>query len=175
MFTLTSLTECSSAIRSRTGDTAWHGPHHSAQKSTITLPSVFRTSTSNVSVVTSVGICSFRLLPVFDQNAQQGRILPARYDRTHVYPASGQTRSSRSGAGDPGRLGAGADLPAAPRPEPRRRALVVHRRPRDGEQAARRAHGLGSHAEGRLPALQGAARFRPALSERVRLPGPLDR
>src|SRR3982750_1663776 len=54
MFTLTSFTSCSSAIRSRTGETAWHGPHHSAQKSTITLPSVFRTSVSNVSVVAVV-------------------------------------------------------------------------------------------------------------------------
>jgi len=33
---------------------AWHGPHHSAQKSTITLPSDFRTSASNVSVVAVV-------------------------------------------------------------------------------------------------------------------------
>src|SRR5882672_2419901 len=61
MFTLTSFTSCSSAIRSRTGDTAWHGPHHSAQKSTITLPSVFRTSVSNVSVVALVAIDSFRI------------------------------------------------------------------------------------------------------------------
>src|SRR5438270_2536787 len=61
MYNLTSFTSCSSAIRSRTGDTAWHGPHHSAQKSTITLPSVFRTSVSNVSVVALVAIDSFRL------------------------------------------------------------------------------------------------------------------
>jgi len=36
------------------GDTAWHGPHHSAQKSTITLPSDLMTSVSNVSVVAMV-------------------------------------------------------------------------------------------------------------------------
>ena len=36
------------------GETAWHGPHHSAQKSTITLPSDWRTSFSNVSVVAMV-------------------------------------------------------------------------------------------------------------------------
>src|ERR1051326_1418495 len=59
MFTLTSFTSCSSAIRSSTGETAWHGPHHSAQKSTITLPSDFRTSFSNVSVVAMVAISSF--------------------------------------------------------------------------------------------------------------------
>src|ERR1700712_1371312 len=63
MFTLTSFTECSSEIRSRTGETAWHGPHHSAQKSTITLPSDFRTSASNVSLVAVVAIGSFRLFP----------------------------------------------------------------------------------------------------------------
>ena len=40
---------------------------------------------------------------------------------------------------------------------------------------ARRPHRLGPDAEGRLPALQGAARLRPALPERLRLPGPLDR
>ena len=38
-----------------------------------------------------------------------------------------------------------------------------------------RPHGVGPDAEGRLPALQGAAGLRPALPERLRLPGPLDR
>ena len=38
-----------------------------------------------------------------------------------------------------------------------------------------RPHRLGPDAEGRLPALQGAARLRPALPERLRLPGALDR
>ena len=38
-----------------------------------------------------------------------------------------------------------------------------------------RAHGVGPDAEGRLPALQGVARLSPALSERLRLPGSLDR
>ena len=53
--------------------------------------------------------------------------------------------------------------------------MVVHRRPGHREQDARRPHGLGPDAQGRLPALQGAARVRPALPERVRLPGALDR
>ena len=35
-------------------------------------------------------------------------------------------------------------------------------------------HGLGPHAEGRFPALQGAPWLRPALPERLRLSGPLD-
>ena len=51
----------------------------------------------------------------------------------------------------------------------------LHRRPGHREQDAGRPHGLGPHAQGRLPALQGAARLRPALPERLRLPGPLDR
>src|SRR5919108_4858446 len=62
MFTLTSLSSFlrSSAIFSSTGETAWHGPHHSAQKSTSTGVSLFRTSASNVASVTSSAIDSFR-------------------------------------------------------------------------------------------------------------------
>src|SRR5579885_1489166 len=56
MSTFTSFTACSSAIRSSTGATAWHGPHHSAQKSTSTLPSLRRTSASKVDSVASVAI-----------------------------------------------------------------------------------------------------------------------
>src|ERR1051325_9029314 len=59
MLTLTSFTSCSSAMRSRTGETEWHGPHHSAQTSTMTLPSLSWTSVSNVSVVALVAISSF--------------------------------------------------------------------------------------------------------------------
>ena len=53
--------------------------------------------------------------------------------------------------------------------------MVVHRRPGDGQQVPGGPHRLGPDAQGRLPALQGAARLRPALPERVRLPGPVDR
>src|SRR4051794_26931761 len=61
MFTLTSFRFFSSAIRSSTGATAWHGPHHSAQKSTSTGSPACRTSFSNVWSVTSVAIqLSFR-------------------------------------------------------------------------------------------------------------------
>src|SRR5579884_2163555 len=56
MSTFTSFTACSSAIRSSTGATAWHGPHHSAQKSTSTLPSLRRTSALKVDSVASVAI-----------------------------------------------------------------------------------------------------------------------
>src|SRR4051794_37574794 len=61
MLTLTSFSssERSSAILSSTGATAWHGPHHSAQKSTMTGLSLFRTSSSKVAVVTAVDIRIF--------------------------------------------------------------------------------------------------------------------
>src|SRR2546423_6783923 len=62
MFTFTSLSSSSrsAAIRSRIGDTAWQGPHHSAQKSTRTGLSLFRTSWSKSVVFTAVVIEPFR-------------------------------------------------------------------------------------------------------------------
>src|SRR5690242_20847108 len=120
MLTLTSFTWCSSAIRSSTGATAWHGPHHSAQKSTITLPSLSRTSVEKVSVVAFVAISSFRCQPYGGENGAKGCFLPGRYCCTHVRGAPGQARSSGAGAGDPGALGARADLRAAPGTQPRR-------------------------------------------------------
>src|SRR3954454_10232906 len=59
MLTLTSFRFFSSAIRSSTGATAWHGPHHSAQKSTSTGSPLWSTSLSNVSSVTSFAIQGF--------------------------------------------------------------------------------------------------------------------
>src|SRR3569833_1380177 len=59
MFTLTSFRFFSSAIFSSTGATAWHGPHHSAQKSTSTGSPDWRTSWSKVVSVTSVAIQLF--------------------------------------------------------------------------------------------------------------------
>ena len=53
--------------------------------------------------------------------------------------------------------------------------LELHRRADHREQPDGRPPRLGPHAQGRLPALQGAARLRPALPERLRLPGPLGR
>jgi hypothetical protein len=46
----------SSAICSRMGETARHGPHHSAQKSTITGVSLPSTSVSNWDVVIGSGM-----------------------------------------------------------------------------------------------------------------------
>src|SRR5882762_6996197 len=61
MFTLTSLRSPSrsATILSSTGATAWQGPHHSAQKSTITGLSLWRTSCSKLCSVTAVVIGSF--------------------------------------------------------------------------------------------------------------------
>src|SRR6059058_5325602 len=85
MLTLTSFTWCSFAIRSSTGETAWHGPHHSAQKSTITFPPSFRTSCSNVSVVAVVAIRSFRFSRSAPVNAGHGAFLPARYSHEAMF------------------------------------------------------------------------------------------
>src|SRR5262245_50967631 len=54
MLTFTSFSSLSrsATMRSRTGATAWQGPHHSAQKSTRTGFSLLMTSCSKVSVVT---------------------------------------------------------------------------------------------------------------------------
>src|SRR5438067_5021231 len=70
MSTFTSLSSSprSSTIRSRTGETAWHGPHHSAQKSTSTGLSLPSTSCSKFASVTSMAIRGFlsrlRALPL---------------------------------------------------------------------------------------------------------------
>src|SRR6478752_6467840 len=76
MSTFTILMSCSSAIRSSTGDTAWHGPHHSAQKSTITLPSVWMTSASKLSVVALVAIGSFPICSYPLKTRKQGYFFP---------------------------------------------------------------------------------------------------
>src|SRR5918911_989835 len=77
MFTLTTLSspDRSSAIFSSTGATAWHGPHHSAQKSTITGCSLCKTSWSKVCVVTESNAFLSRL-PYPDSNDSGGRLVP---------------------------------------------------------------------------------------------------
>src|SRR5690606_18329569 len=52
--TMSSLSAFSSAILSRIGDTARHGPHHSAQKSTMIGFDEASTSSANVASVTSL-------------------------------------------------------------------------------------------------------------------------
>src|SRR5689334_14673571 len=122
MFTLTILTPWSSAMRSSTGATAWQGPHHSAQKSTITLPSPWRTSCSNVLSVAWVGMDSF---PGFDwYNEPRGRILP-RLDWEDVRPSARAARFQRPRARGARALGARAHVRAAPGAEPGRPPVVV--------------------------------------------------
>ena len=72
-------------------------------------------------------------------------------------------------------MGERAHVRDAPRPQSRRADVQLHRRPHHGQQRDGRPPRVGSHAEGHLAALRRNARLRPALPERVRLPGPLGR
>src|SRR6266567_4751643 len=84
MFTLTSLSSSgrSSAIRSRTGETAWHGPHHSAQKSTITGLSLWMTSCSKVVSVTALAMrilsLRSRVYQIYATLKRRRQFLPSR-------------------------------------------------------------------------------------------------
>src|SRR5207248_11609054 len=115
IFTSFSSSERSSTILSSTGETAWHGPHHSAQKSTITGLSLWRTSCSKLDSVTAVLIrCSFPLSslsetrlgePLFPRlESQDGAVLHAA--------ATGSGPSSARG-GDSAVVGGQTGLPAA--------------------------------------------------------------
>src|SRR3954469_7961555 len=182
MLTLTSLSSParSWAILSRIGATAWHGPHHSAQKSTRTGVPDWSTSWSKVDSVTASAIPKF-LSGFGSSSLTLGHVVLFPGDRRieHHGPdvplASRGARSLGARARDSGLVGRPGYLRAAPRAEPRRRALELHRRADHGEQSDGRPPRLGPHAEGRLPALQGPARLRPALPERVRLPGAVGR
>ena len=72
-------------------------------------------------------------------------------------------------------MGGKAGLRPAARAEPRRADMELRRRPDHREQPDGRPPLLGPDPQGRLPALQGAPGFRPALPERLRLPGALGR
>src|SRR3954465_8226525 len=54
--TTSTLPACSAAMSSRIGVSMRHGPHHSAQKSTMTGLSAFRTSVSKLESVTSLAV-----------------------------------------------------------------------------------------------------------------------
>src|ERR671926_1927073 len=54
--TTSTLPACSAAMSSRIGDSMRHGPHHSAQKSTMTGLPAFRTSASKLASVTSFAV-----------------------------------------------------------------------------------------------------------------------
>ena len=147
------------------GATAWHGPHHSAQKSTSTGFSLWRTSCSKVSVVTfechSVLPCSLCDDVLVPKRTQHGRLFPTSLESIHG-------ACSRRFPDKPDHAALEREiLELWEREETferlreqnaRRPALQLHRRPDHREQRAGRPHRLGPDAEGRLPALQGAAR-----------------
>src|SRR5919198_3655220 len=165
----------SAAIWSSTGAIAWHGPHHSAQKSTSTGLSAPSTSLSKVCSVTASGISSFLPQVSDTPNARASTGVPARYDRSDgadLHAAAECPRPPGAREGDPGALGAGTDLRAPARAELRRPPLPLHGRPDHGQRSRRRPSRNRAHAEGRLPALQGTARLRPEVPERLRLAGP---
>src|SRR3954462_8327811 len=142
--TLSSLR--SDAIWSTTGAIAWHGPHHSAQKSTSTGWPAPSTSLSKVCSVTLSGIRSF-LPQVSDcPNARAGTGVPARYDRpdeTDLHAAAECARSPGARTGAARAVGAGAALRAPGRAEQRHPAVELHRRPDHGQQPDGRAPRLG--------------------------------
>src|SRR5579871_1534430 len=126
MFTFTSFTPCSSEIRSRTGATRWHGEHHSAQKSTITLPSAPSTSSSKVPTVASTAIPRpFSGLP-HPTTPLRVALFPLRRLESHVPSASAAAGLERARARGARALGAGADVRGPARAEPRRPALLLH-------------------------------------------------
>src|SRR5207253_7433060 len=152
MFTLTSLSSSarSSAILSRIGETAWHGPHHSAQKSTITGLSELRTSWSKVDSVTASAIqFPFDSLPSLTLGL--GKLFPAdrriEHDGPDVPAPPHSARSPRPRAGGARLVGRGADLRPAARAEPWRRAVQLLRRADHREQPDGRPPRLGPHAE----------------------------
>src|ERR671916_2859646 len=95
MLTLTTRSSrCRSvAIWSRTGETMWHGPHHSAQKSTITGCSLPSTSLSKSLVVTEVvidlqtytGTQMFRPLPRIPDHPEIEEEVLAWWDAEGVF------------------------------------------------------------------------------------------
>src|ERR671918_484526 len=129
MLTLTSRSSVSrsSAIRSRTGATAWHGPHHSAQKSTITGFALLMTSSSQVCSVTAVAMNPFRPSVPRPLNARGLPGLPALQSLDGgLLAAARGARPSRARARDPRALGARGHLRAAARAEPRRADVQLH-------------------------------------------------
>src|SRR5437762_4313407 len=180
MLTLTSFRFFSSEIFSSTGETARQGPHHSAQKSTSTGSSLFRTSSSKVDSVTAFAIPE----SPFVGSGEELPVLPALTtlastlnipDGQTVSAAAPNPRQRGARARDPGLVGEGACLRPAAGAEPRRPALELHRRADHREQPDGRPPRLGADAEGSLPALPRAPWPGRAVSERLRLPGPLGR
>ena len=98
--------------------------------------------------------------------------------RGHAAPvrSPGARAGSRAHRGrDHGAVGPRPGVRAPARAERGRPEVLLHRRPGHCQQGDGRSHRVGAHAQGRVPALSGAARPPPALPERVGLPGAVDR
>src|SRR5919198_1675885 len=174
MLTFTSFSSSprSSTIRSSTGSTAWHGPHHSAQKSTSTGLSLCATSVSQLDSVTAVAMW-FR---PFVASYLSGRTPKrrARFPNLRSPPdavvsaAAGETGPSGARARGSRLVGRRARVRPRAGAEPRRPEVQVHGWSHHGQRTGRRSPRDRPHVEGRLPALQGDARLRRPLPERLR-------
>src|SRR5262245_34778501 len=140
MFTLTSLSSSflSSAIFSSTGATAWHGPHQTAQKSTRTGVSLWRTSWSKFASVTSNAIASS--IPfIGGSETLRGERSGRRncsvetdprlaFRGAHLLTPPGQAGSRRARARAPRYVGARGNVREAARAERGGAALQLRRR-----------------------------------------------
>ena len=95
--------------------------------------------------------------------------------RPDVRSGQQQARPRGQRARDPRAVARAAHLRPPARPERGRAALELPRRPHHRQQPDGRPSRLGQDLQGRLPALPRHARRRPALAERLRLPGPVGR
>ena len=181
MLTLTSFSSParSSAIRSSTGETAWQGPHHSAQKSTRTAsPSSPRSPRSRRS--SRLRRLPFGYVPFFGlpwpkrgRTAYCSRSLESKACRRLFAPLPAFPDHPRS-SGRSSRSGRTRGRSQAARPEPRRPDVQLHRRPDHGEQPDGRPPRWGACSRTSSSATRRCG-LRPALPERLRLPGPLGR
>src|SRR3954449_3767191 len=144
MFSLTILSSSRScAIWSSTGAIAWHGPHHSAQKSTSTGLSLWSTSWSKVCSVTVSGMKVLSTSSVCCLKRGGESRCSRSLRSADAQAASERARPPRAGAGGAGALGGGADVPAPARAECRRAALQLHRRADHRQQPDGRPSRLG--------------------------------
>src|SRR3954451_15158672 len=133
MLTLTSFRSLSrsSTILSSTGETAWHGPHHSAQKSTMTGLSLWRTSCAKVDSFTAVliAILPFLCRPTLKRRAGS-RCSPylESKDGAGLCTAAAGSRPSSTRGGDSAVVGGRTRLPAVAGAKPRRAEVPVHGR-----------------------------------------------
>ena len=101
--------------------------------------------------------------------------LPPRSPRPNVPTGQLEARLRRAGARDPRPVARPPDLRPASCAERRWTQMELPRRTDHGQQSDGRPPRLGARLQGPVPALPRHARRGPALSERLRLPGPVGR